>query len=297
MSNLLTMMEDATHHLFLPEEHHIPAYIWVSVAERCGFICEKHRKNGKLYYRLKRKDIYCERLYSRKEKTTFNYIDMADLHIGHSDCEEDRIKEALRYAESNKVDYVFIAGDLFDGTFDRDELNDAKDRFEQQIDKAFSIFKKFPNLKILAIPGNHEFSFMLKGFYYNPLYVLENKLNEEGCNFKAYPSYIQDFEIAGVIKRMMHLESYYHKENEYSLVHRLYEFNEHGGLIVKCEDNEKRPIRFLHCGHIHKKIEVYDSDFNVFITQPGAFIKEQNFRRPFIHVKGEVLDDLRIVRG
>ena len=59
----------------------------------------------------------------------------------------------------------------------------------------------------------------------------------------------------------------------------------------------KRPIRFLHCGHIHKRIEVYDSDFNVFITQPGAFIKEQNFRRPFIHVKGEVLDDLRIVRG
>lgn len=294
MPNLLTLMEQATHNLFSPEEYNIPTYLWHSIAEQCGFTYERHRRHGKVYYRLKRKEIPCEKLYSRDEKTTFNYIDMADLHIGHPECEESRIREALRYAEDNGVDYVFIAGDTFNGAYNNDN---AEEELERQVDKAFSIFRRHPDLSILVIPGNHEFSFVFNGIYYSPLKRLENLLVEEGCNFKAYSGYIQDFEMAGVIKRMMHLESYYHQGNEYSLVHRLYEFNEHGGLMVKCEDHIKRPIRFLHCGHIHKKIEVYDSDFNVFVTQPGAFIKEQNFRRPFIHVKGEVLDDLRIVRG
>ena len=296
MQNLLTLMEDATHNPFSPEDYQIPVHLWITIVERCGFSYERFRKKGKFYYRLKRKEIPCEKLYSRQDKTTFNFIDMADLHIGHPDCEEDRIREALKYAADNNVDYVFIAGDVLNGVYDAEKC-DAEDKLHRQIDKAFLIFRKFPNLSIKVIPGNHEFTFVMNGLFYNPLTLLESRLVDEGCDFKAYPGYIQDFEIAGIIKRMMHLESYYHQENEYSLVHRLYEFNEHGGLMVKCKDYVKRPIRFFHCGHIHKRIEVYDSDYNVFITQPGAFIKEQNFRRPFIHVKGEVLQDLRIVRG
>ena len=70
-----------------------------------------------------------------------------------------------------------------------------------------------------------------------------------------------------------------------------------GGLNVKCSDGKKRPIRFLQCGHIHKTIEIYNSSFNVFISQSGSFVRDQNYYMPFIHVKGEVTEDLRILRG
>lgn len=287
-------MEYANYNFCSPEECGISPGLLHYLASRCGFSVMTRRREGKIQYKLKRERIPCEKLYSRKDSRFLNYIDLADLHIGNCRCEIDRIKETLRYAARHNVNYVFIAGDLLDGVYDITS-QDVKEVYERQIDLAYSIFRKFP-LDIRVIPGNHEFTFDLSGFI-NPLRVLEEQLQSEECFFKVYDGYIQDFEMAGIVKRMMHLENYYRQGNEFSAVHRLYEFHERGGLQVKCQDGMKKPLRFLHCGHIHKRVELYDSDYNVYITQPGAFICEQNFRNPYIHVQGEVLDDLRIVRG
>lgn len=292
--NLLTFMEYASNNFFIPEEEGLSICLIRCLAARCGFNVITKQKNGQLWYRLRREAIPCEHLYSWKEKNVLNYIDIADLHIGHPDCEIERIKDTLRYAVSQQVDYVFIAGDLLDGIRE-DDRQQLESILEERLDMAYSIFRKYP-LKIRVIPGNHEFTYDLKGLW-NPLRMLEERLLSSECDFKVYDGYIQDFDLAGVVKRMMHLECYYHQENEFSIMHRLYEFNERSGLMVKCRDGVKRPIRLLQCGHYHKRIEAYDSDYNVYITQPGSFVRGQNFRTPFIHVKGEVLDDLRIVRG
>lgn len=294
MRNLLTFLEEANSGYFLLEEKEIKKEFLYYLAQRCGFKVIAKKKNGRTYYLLKKLGIPCERLYTREEKNTFNYIDMADLHIGNEACEISKIKCILSYAVREHVDYVFIAGDVLDGVNDSNSSN-AVEIFERQISLAFSIFRNYP-LDIRVIPGNHDFTFDYVGIR-NPLRTLEKRLQDEVCNFKVYDGNIQDFEIAGVIKRMVHLESYYFHDNVPSAVQRLYEFNEHGSLSVKCDDNEYRPIKFFECGHVHKTIEMYDSKYNVYISQPGCFLSGQSYYEPFIHVKGEVLDDLRIVRG
>ena len=287
-------MEFANSNYFLLEEKALKKEFLYDLAKRCGFRVKTHKKDGKIYYRLKKLGIPCEHLYSKEERSTFNFLDMADLHIGNSECEVDRIKDALNYAVKQNVDYVFIAGDVLDGAYNVDR-KDIQIAYRKQIDMAFSLFRKYP-LDIRVIPGNHEFSFDYYGIT-NPLKLLEMRLQNEGCRFKVYDGYIQDFEMAGVIKRMMHLENYYYQDNVFAVIQRLHEFEEHGGLTVNCPDGVKRPVSFLECGHVHKTAEFYNSALNVYITQPGSFISNQNFYMPFIHVKGEVLDDLRIVRG
>lgn len=272
----------------------IDSSLLYDLAARCGFKVLTSKDGGRVLYKLKKLGIPYERLYTRQEKSTFNFIDIADLHIGDENCEISKIRTVLEYAVKNNVDYIFIAGDLFNGIEERDG-NNAKSILEKQLDIAVSIFRRYP-VTIKATPGNHEFTFDYMGLT-NPLRMLEERLEGEKCNFKAFDSYIQDFEIAGIIKRMMHLEDFYRHDRTFSAIQRLYTFEANGGLYVKCLDGKRRPLRFLQCGHVHKTIEMYNSDFNVYITQPGSFVREQNYYMPFIHVKGEVTDDLRILRG
>ena len=269
------------------------------MANRCGFRVLEKEKRGKILYRLKKLPINCEKLYSRENRASFNFLDIADLHIGHPDCNLSRIKMVLDDAVRQNVDYVFIAGDLFEGIpihsnptsngffFERSK---AKFEFERQLEIAYKLFRRVP-LSIKVTPGNHDFLFDIVGIT-NPLKILEKELHGESCEFKAYNGYIQDFEIAGVIKRMVHLENYYFQPNVFPAIHRLYEFEQNEGLMVK----GRKPVRFLQCGHFHKTAEFYNSEYKVFITQPGSFIEGQNFYTPAIHVKGEVLDDLRVLR-
>lgn len=295
MVNLLTFMESANADYVTIDDKGISKKLLTSVANRCGFGVMSMRENDRSYYRLKKIGIHCEKLYDHNERSTFNFLDIADLHLGHPSCEIAKIRSTLDYAVKKGVDYVFIAGDLLDGVYPGCERKNVKGLFENQMEIAISLFRKYP-LDFRVIPGNHEFQFDYYGIQ-NPLSQLEYELRSEQCKFRAYSGYIQDFEIAGVIKRMMHLEAYYYHDNVFSTVQRLHEFKEHGGLYVKCDDGIKRPIRFLQCGHIHKTVEIYNPDFNVYISQPGSFVRKQNYYMPHIHVKGEVLDDLRIVRG
>ena len=292
--NSLTFMEDANYNDFLLEQKQIKKDLVYDLARRCGFKVLTHSTEGRVYYRLKKVGIPCERLYTHEEKTTFNYLDLADLHIGNSDCQIGKIRYVLNEAVKNKVDYVFIAGDVLDG-LTYPSRKDVKEIYKCQIGMAFFLFKDYPNLDFRVIPGNHDFTFDFFGIK-SPLRFLEERLRAEGCKFTVYDGYIQDFEMAGVVKRMMHLESFYYQDNVLSAIERLHVFKEHGGLQVKCIDGVRRPIRFLQCGHVHKTVEIYNSDFNVYITQPGCFIKDKNYYSPSIHVVGEVLNDLRIVR-
>ncbi len=304
MLNLLTFMLIANNEFILLSDYGVRRDLLYDLANRCGFKVIERTKKGQKYFRLKKVNIPCERLYTRSEKNTFNYVDIADLHIGHPDCDINKLKIFLESVALKGIDYVFIAGDIFEGIPDieREHLRNLvnnktkiKSEFERQLDIAYRLFRNIP-LNIMAIPGNHDFTFDFLGIN-NPLKKLEGALKSEECNFKAYDSYIQDFEIAGVVKRMMHLEHYFIPTNVYPAIHRLYEFAQNDELMSRCVDGVKRPVRFLHCGHIHKMAELYDSEHMIFVSQPGSFIKGQNFYMPYINVKGEVLEDLRVLRS
>lgn len=293
MINALKMLEKANYEYLALETYGIKKDLFFYLAKRCGFEVLTKKKDKRTFYRLKKVGIPCEKLYSRDEKSTINYLDIADLHIGNPNCETYKIRQVLDKAVDAGVDYVFIAGDIFEGAYDIAPAH-VKDEFEHQLEIAYSIFREYP-LDIRAIPGNHDFSFDLTGVK-NPLKKLEEVLDNEKCNFKSYEGYIQDFEIAGVVKRMMHLENFYFHENVVATVERLHEFDSHGGLFVECSDGQLKPIRFLQCGHIHRTVELYEAKYRVYISQSGSFVNGENFYTPAIWVKGEVLPDLRILR-
>ena len=156
--NLLTFMEDANYNDFLLEQKQIKKDLVYDLARRCGFKVLTHSTEGRVYYRLKKVGIPCERLYTREEKTTFNYLDLADLHIGNSDCQIGKIRYVLNEAVKNKVDYVFIAGDVLDG-LTYPSRKDVKEIYKCQIGMAFFLFKDYPNLDFRVIPGNHDFNY------------------------------------------------------------------------------------------------------------------------------------------
>ncbi len=146
-----------------------------------------------------------------------------------------------------------------------------------------------------AINGNHEYCFEQLGVSH-PLKVLEEKLRGVGINFTAYDTYIMDFVIAGVIKRMIHLESYYEKKTVCHSMERLYEFNRNGGLNVTTSEGNVLPIRFLTCGHVHLTMELYSSLYNVYVVQPGSLIVSENPYDSGIFIRGEVTKENNIIR-
>ena len=97
------------------------------------------------------------------------FIHMADMHfdapftvlntrskLGEKRRLEQReaFKRIIEYIENNNIEYLFIAGDLYEDAYIR----------ETTIEYINSLFKKIPNTKIYITPGNHDPK--LKNSYY-----------------------------------------------------------------------------------------------------------------------------------
>ncbi len=255
-------------------------------------------------FKLKKKGIPLVDLYSGKQSNQFNFLDISDLHVGNKAFQADKLHELLTKAVERNVDYVFIAGDLLEAVYDPciydfRIMNEQKTRqvekyFRNQVYTLYRILRQY-NLNYIAINGNHEYGFEQLGIW-NPLKLLEEKLQRVGVNFQAYDTYLMDFQIAGVVKRMIHLESFYEKKTICHSMERLYEFERNGGLNVVMSDGDTIPVRFLTCGHVHLTMELYSARHNVFVAQPGSLIVCENAYEPGVFVRGEVTKEKNIIR-
>lgn len=309
LRNMLRMLETANEDFvpFRREELGMEPRIFVDVAQRCGFETVFRGKGYKKRIKLRKRGIPIEMLYDKETSNKINYLDIADIHAGHPDFSPEMLDTVLsKYYHDGKptVDYVFIAGDLFEGITDIDysyELVMANPRMHAQVEGIlrhqvnllFNVLVKY-DFDYRAINGNHEYTFEQLGFD-SPIKLLEEKMHKAGKRFKYYDTYIVDFIMGGVVKRMMHLESFYQRDGAVHSYDRLATFKRHGGLHPHYED-KRYPIRFFQCGHIHRREELYEARDKVFISQSGSFIKTELFYLPAIHVKGTVLDDDRILR-
>lgn len=306
MVNALKLMERANCKSITAdsEELGIDYELFKSIAERCGFSIQEKNDELRKMFRLKKKGIPLVKLYSREEEKTFNFLDVSDFHVGNKDFNPDKLHEILREAVERGVRQVFIAGDIFEAVYDVTQydfriMNPKKQKqvekcFKSQLYTIFKILREY-DLSYYAINGNHEYGYEQLGIM-NPLKQLEEKLRCEGIDFNSYGTYIVDFLIAGVVKRVMHLESYYERKTVCNAMERLYEFERHGGLNVKISETEKVPIRFLECGHVHLTMELYSARHNVYVMQPGSLIVTENPYESGIFVRGEVTKERNIVR-
>ena len=242
-------------------------------------------KKGNKSYKIVRNSIPVH-FISGAEQSEFSFLDLSDLHIGHPDFKEKPLRAKLRRAVKIGVQYVFIAGDIFEGVQKMVPYDDALAIQYRQLDMAFRIFKDYP-LNYYAINGNHDYSFEAFGLH-NPIHLLENSLQREGINFKFFDTYMIDFIVCGVAKRVMHIEKY--KKNKYELcvIERINRF-ENNELVANYK-GKSYPIRFFACGHIHVNMELYYERKKIYISQPGSFIQGNEKCERGNFVSGEVLD-------
>ena len=309
MRNMLRTLEKATQKSvpLTVEDLGIEPHIFLDVAEKCGYqpVFTPHQKGTSV--KLKKAIIPVVMLYDSNESKSFNFLDLSDLHVGHPKFDSRELEKILsRYYRNGKplVDYVFIAGDLLEGIttdyYTYKLVNEEKEEMARvvntrniQVNQLLNILEKY-DFDYRVINGNHEYGYEILGLE-PPLKILERKMRAKGKHFTFYDTYMVDFIIAGVCKRMMHLESFDMRPGVIPTYDRLRKFKKNGGLWVRYR-GKKYPIRFFQCGHLHHRQEVYDGSTKIFITQPGSFVKTEMVYAPGILVRGRVLDNKSVIR-
>ena len=280
--NLLHLCETMTTRWIEESELKVPIETLEKFALRNNFDIKYKRKNNQLRYHLIRKRILVH-FISGKDTTSFNFLDISDLHIGHPNFDEKKLREVLHRAIIENVEYVFIAGDIFEGITDDSSENTP---YMSQIDLARSIFHDY-NLKYYAINGNHDYSFEQLGLP-NPIKRLETMLLSDGIEFHFFDTYLIDFVICGVIKRVMHVERQDFNKKSIFATLKLRKFDEEQ-MLQNYYDDESYPVRFFQVGHIHVNVQMYFSKRRIYISQSGSFIKNDSLAERANFIKGEVI--------
>ena len=309
MRNMLRTLERATKENvpLTCEELGTDPSIFIEVANKSGFDVEyiPHKKGTAV--RLKRRSIPVVMLYDGNVSKSFNFLDLSDLHVGHPKFNAKELEKILaKYYRNGKplVDYVFIAGDLLEGitsdyyTYellhsDKKEMQRVINTRNVQVNTLLNILSKY-DFDYRVINGNHDYIYTAMGLE-SALRILERKMRDNGKRFTFYDTYVVDFIIAGVCKRMMHLESFDNRPGAVPSYDRLRAFKRNGGLYVRY-NGKRYPIRFFQCGHLHQRKELYDGSMKVFITQPGSFVKNEMVYSPGILVRGRVLENKNVIR-
>ena len=250
-------------------------------AKRNNFTILSRIKNGHRQLRLRRESIPIMQIESHDSDSTFSFMDIADLHIGHPDFNEAELRAKLKYAVDNNIQYVFIAGDIFEGCTDAT----SESHYYEQVQLAYDIFKDY-SLNYFAINGNHDYTFEQIGLV-NPIKRLEQMLNNVWINFFYFDTYVMDFIICGVIKRVMHVERQDFNKKKIFAQEKLAAFDKEG-FLENSFQGETYPVRFFEVGHIHVNVQMYYSKKKIFISQPGCFLGKNNHENANI-IKGKVI--------
>ena len=280
--NLLHICEIMTGRWVDESEIRVPIETFKRFAERNNFTVEKKLKGDTYKYKLSRVKIPIY-FISGSDQKEFRFMDIADVHIGNAHFDEKALRNKLRYAVYSGVNQVFIAGDLFEGICN----DNCEITYSSQIEYAFNIFKDYP-LHYYAINGNHDYSFEQRSLP-NPIKTLSIRLKEIGINFEYFDTYLMDFIICGVIKRVMHVERQDFSKKSIFATLKLKQFDEDGMLLNTYEGNTY-PVRFFQVGHIHVNVQMYYSKRKVFISQSGSFIETDRSSDCANVISGNVID-------
>ncbi len=209
------------------------------------------------------------------------FIHMADMHfdipftvlnnrnkLGEKRRLEQReaLKKVVEYIKENNIEYLFIAGDLYEHEYIR----------QTTVEYINNLFKEIPNTKIYITPGNHDpyiNGSMYKTFNWNDnVHIFGDKIElieNEDCDIYGYG--FDDF-----YKRDSELEDFIIKNKEKINI-LITHGSLNGGTI---EDMEYNPLNknrlkeigfdYVALGHIHKLD--YNNEENQRIVYPGSTI-------------------------
>lgn len=209
------------------------------------------------------------------------FIHLADMHfdipftvlnnrnkLGEKRRLEQReaLKNVIKYIKENNIEYLFIAGDLYEHDYIR----------KTTIEYINNLFKEIPNTKIYIVPGNHDpyvKESVYKTFQWNSnVFIFDEKIKKienEDCDIYGYG--FNDF-----YRKDSKLEDI-RIENRDKINILITHGSLNGGTA---EDMEYNPINktklkqldfdYVALGHIHKLD--YNTEINQRIVYPGSTI-------------------------
>ena len=180
--------------------------------------------------------------------------------------QRETLKKIIEYIQENNIDYLFIAGDLYEHEYIR----------KTTIEYINNLFKQIPNTKIFITPGNHDpyiNGSMYKTFNWNSnVHIFSEELElieENNCDIYGYG--FNDFYCKNSIIDKIHINN----ENKVNILIT------HGALSGGTLENmEYNPINksklkqlgfdYVALGHIHKLD--YNNEINQRIVYPGSTV-------------------------
>ncbi len=180
--------------------------------------------------------------------------------------QRETLKKIIEYIQENNIDYLFIAGDLYEHEYIR----------KTTIEYINNLFKQIPNTKIFITPGNHDpyiNSSMYKTFNWNSnVHIFSGELElieENNCDIYGYG--FNDFYCKNSIIDKIHINN----ANKVNILIT------HGALSGGTLENmEYNPINrsklkqlgfdYVALGHIHKLD--YNNEINQRIVYPGSTV-------------------------
>lgn len=286
MVNLLHLCESMTTRWYSENEIHVPIETLRKFAEKNHLELKSKLRKKQVKYKLERLVIPVFFISGEEEKN-IRILDISDIHIGDPNFDEQSLRDVLKQAIDTNVKAVFIAGDTFNGITSTGISEDVIQIHSTQIEEAYRIFKDYP-LKYYVINGNHDYTFEQGGLS-NPLRVLANKLRDIGIEFNFFDTYIMDFIICGVVKRVMHVERQDFTKKKIFAVEKLRQFEKELGLTI-IYDGIEYQIRLFQAGHIHVNVQMYYAKRKIFISQSGSFLKNDDVEERANFITAEVID-------
>lgn len=205
-----------------------------------------------------------------KEAQTIKWVELSDIHAGSIQFDEQGLRSVLALAVKEGFQQVHISGDLCDGfkVYPAHQNNLRFHKADDQANLLASVLMEFP-LYYIACKGNHDYSYEKQGGI-NPIKLVENTVNQANgqAKFTFLDSFAGDIVIAGMIKRMVHLDggrAYAKSYPSQTYIRNL--FDSHGENIPI--GGKEYRIRFLQSGHFHTDIAFESA--GIFITHSGNF--------------------------
>lgn len=235
------------------------------------------RLNDYVYYIVPHDDMaYMVVSDASKEPKTIKILEMSDIHCGCKTFAEESLRKYLERAVKNNVDFVHIAGDLFDGNgvYRGHSRNLRYHTAEEQVEKLYSILCEY-DLWYIATIGNHDESFC-NGGGVNPVRLLEKRMAESGKRFTYLNAFEGNVVHAGVVFRLIHLKGQMSKSKSYAPQRYL-------GNVLRSNFNNvilggrEYNIRSITAGHFHVQYSLNLA--GIFSVMPGNFQYDADYTK------------------